>query len=86
MDKIAIGGGLPEGITDLDAEPAENLKALSKAKKVEIRDIVVCILDRPRHAELIAKVRAAGARIMPYSKAWPASRIRGCATIARLII
>ena len=64
MDKIAIGGGLPEGITDLDAEPAENLKALSKAKKVEIRDIVVCILDRPRHAELIAKVRAAGARIM----------------------
>jgi len=64
MDKIAIGGGLPEGITDLDAEPAENLKALSKAKKVEIRDVVVCILDRPRHAELIAKVRAAGARIM----------------------
>jgi fructose-1,6-bisphosphatase II / sedoheptulose-1,7-bisphosphatase len=64
MDKIAIGGGMPEGIVDLDAEPAENLRAVAKAKKVEIPDIVVCILDRPRHAELIGKVRAAGARIM----------------------
>ena len=64
MDKIAIGGGLPEGIVDLDAEPVENLKALAKAKKVEIPDVVVCILDRPRHADLIAKVRGAGARIM----------------------
>ncbi len=64
MDKIAVGGGLPEGVVDLDAEPAENLKELAKAKKVEVADLVVCILDRPRHAELIAKVRAAGARIM----------------------
>ncbi len=64
MDKIAIGGGLPDGLVDLDAEPTENLKALAKAKDVEIEDLVVCILDRPRHAELIAKVREAGARIM----------------------
>lgn len=64
MDKIAVGGGLPEGVVDLDAEPAENLTSLAKAKKVDISDLVVCILDRPRHSELIAKVRAAGARIM----------------------
>ncbi|HVG81515.1 MAG TPA: class II fructose-bisphosphatase [Methylomirabilota bacterium] len=64
MDKIAVGGGLPDDVVDLDAEPAENLRELAKAKKVEIADIVACILDRPRHAELIAKVRASGARIM----------------------
>jgi fructose-1,6-bisphosphatase II / sedoheptulose-1,7-bisphosphatase len=64
MDKIAVGGGLPEGIVDLDKTPQQNLGDLAKAKKVEIADLVVCILDRPRHAELIAKVREAGARIM----------------------
>jgi fructose-1,6-bisphosphatase II / sedoheptulose-1,7-bisphosphatase len=64
MDKIAVGGGLPEGVVDLDAKPEENLKNLAKARKVEVPDIVACILDRPRHAELIARVRAAGARIM----------------------
>jgi fructose-1,6-bisphosphatase II / sedoheptulose-1,7-bisphosphatase len=64
MDKIAVGGGLPEGLVDLDATPKENLAALAKAKDVEIADLVVCILDRPRHADLIAAVRAAGARIM----------------------
>src|SRR5262245_56140237 len=64
MDKIAVGIGLPDGVVDLDAKPEENLKNLAKAKKVEVADIVACILDRPRHAELIARVRAAGARIM----------------------
>ncbi|RMD64907.1 MAG: class II fructose-bisphosphatase [Alphaproteobacteria bacterium] len=64
MDKIAVGGGLPEGVVDLDEEPGVNLKNLSKAKKMAVEDLVVCILDRPRHAELIAKVREAGARIM----------------------
>jgi fructose-1,6-bisphosphatase II / sedoheptulose-1,7-bisphosphatase len=64
MDKIAVGGGLPEGVVDLDASPAENLKNLAKAKKAEVSDLVACILDRPRHAELIRKVREAGARIM----------------------
>jgi fructose-1,6-bisphosphatase II / sedoheptulose-1,7-bisphosphatase len=64
MDKIAVGGGLPDGIVDLDKTPAQNLKDLAKAKKVELSDLVVCILDRPRHAELIAKVREAGARIV----------------------
>ena len=64
MDKIAVGGGLPANVVDLDESPATNLKNLAKAKKSEIADLAVCILDRPRHAELIAKVREAGARIM----------------------
>src|SRR5438477_11892029 len=64
MEKIAVGGGLPDGVVDLDKAPRENLRDLAKAKKSEIEDLVVCILDRPRHAELIAKVREAGARIM----------------------
>ncbi len=64
MDKIAVGGGLPDHLVDLDETPTNNLKNLAKAKKCEVGDLVVCILDRPRHAELIAKVRAAGAKIM----------------------
>jgi fructose-1,6-bisphosphatase II / sedoheptulose-1,7-bisphosphatase len=64
MDKIAVGAGLPDEIVDLDATPEENLKNLALAKKVDIADIVACILDRPRHSELIKRVRAAGARIM----------------------
>ncbi len=64
MEKIAVGGGLPDGVVDLDETPATNLKNLALAKKGDIADLVVCILDRPRHAELIAKVREAGARIM----------------------
>ena len=64
MDKIAVGGGLPDDLVELDAEPAANLKNLGKARKVDVSDLIVCILDRPRHNELIAKVREAGARIM----------------------
>jgi fructose-1,6-bisphosphatase II / sedoheptulose-1,7-bisphosphatase len=64
MDKIAVGGDLPDGVVDIDAKPAENLKNLAKAKGVDVSDIVACILDRPRHAELVAQVRASGARIM----------------------
>jgi fructose-1,6-bisphosphatase II / sedoheptulose-1,7-bisphosphatase len=63
MDKIAIGGEFGD-VVDLDETPKKNLQALAKAKKAEVSDLVVCILDRPRHTELIAKVREAGARIM----------------------
>jgi len=63
MDKIAIGPGLPDGVVDLDKEPSENLGALADAKDCKVSDLVVCMLDRPRHAELIAKIRDAGARI-----------------------
>lgn len=64
MDKIAVGGGLPDNIVDLDATPEENLRNLAKAKHAEIADLQVCILERPRHEELIARVRETGARIM----------------------
>ncbi len=64
MDKIAVGGGLPEGVVDLDASVAENLRNLARAKRREIADLVVCTLDRDRHKELIAHCREAGARIM----------------------
>ncbi len=64
MNKIAVGGGLPDDLVDLDEDPAVNLKNLAKAKKVDVSDLVACILDRPRHSEIIARVRAAGARIM----------------------
>lgn len=64
MDKIAVGADLPPGVVDLDEKPQTNLKQLAKAKGVDVSDIVACILDRPRHEELIAHVREAGARIM----------------------
>jgi fructose-1,6-bisphosphatase II / sedoheptulose-1,7-bisphosphatase len=63
MDKIAIGPGYPAGVVDLDRTPAENIAALAAAKGVSPRDITVCILDRPRHADIIAKCRAAEARV-----------------------
>lgn len=64
MDKIAVGPGLPKNIVSLDASPKENLENLAKSKKVDISDLVICILDRPRHEDLIFKTREAGARIM----------------------
>ena len=54
MDKIACGPGYPAGVIDLDKSPADNVKAIAKAKKVKPSDITVCVLDRPRHAEIIA--------------------------------
>jgi len=67
MDKIAIGPGYPEGIIDLDAPPAATLTAMAKAKSKPVSAITACILDRPRHADLIAAVRKAGAgvRLIP---------------------
>ena len=64
MNKIAVGGGLPDDVVDLDEDPAVNLASLAKAKRVDVSDLVVCVLDRPRHNEPIAKIREAGARIM----------------------
>jgi fructose-1,6-bisphosphatase II / sedoheptulose-1,7-bisphosphatase len=63
MDKIAVGAGLPDGVVDLDETVENNLRNLAKAKGADVSDLLVCILDRPRHAELIARVREAGARI-----------------------
>jgi fructose-1,6-bisphosphatase II / sedoheptulose-1,7-bisphosphatase len=64
MEKIAVGGGLPDGVINLDDPVATNLRNLARAKKCDVRDLVACILDRDRHKELIAKTREAGARIM----------------------
>ncbi len=63
MDKIGVGGGLPAGVVDLDNTTAVNLQNVAKAKGCDVSDLVACILDRPRHEELIAKTREAGARI-----------------------
>ncbi len=63
MDKIAVGPGLPPGVVDLDAAVGENLRNLAAAKKVDIGELVLCTLDRDRHAEMIAKAREAGVRI-----------------------
>lgn len=64
MEKIAVGGdNIPENLIDINKEPEENLIALAKFKNVPVEALVVCILDRPRHEELIQKIRKAGARI-----------------------
>ncbi len=64
MQKIAVGGGLPDGVVDLDNSVDENLKNLALAKGKNISDLLICILDRPRHGKMIQSVRDAGARIM----------------------
>ena len=64
MDKIAVGGGLPAGVVNLDDSVAANLRNLARAKKCETSDLLVCILDRDRHKDLIAHCREAGARVM----------------------
>lgn len=64
MSKIAVGAGLPDNLIDIDAPILENLQNLAKAKKAEIGELQVCILDRPRHADIIAQTRATGARVM----------------------
>jgi fructose-1,6-bisphosphatase II / sedoheptulose-1,7-bisphosphatase len=63
MDKIAIGPGYPAGVVHLDMTPEENIHALARAKGVKPGDITALILDRPRHAELIAACRRVGASI-----------------------
>ena len=62
MQKIAVGPDA-KGAIDLSASPTQNLKNIAQAKKCQIEDLTVIILDRPRHADLIAEVRKVGARI-----------------------
>jgi fructose-1,6-bisphosphatase class II len=62
MMKVATGPSAA-GAIHVDASPTDNVKAVAKALKREPEDIVVCILDRERHADMIREVRAAGARI-----------------------
>lgn len=63
MDKLAVGPGLPKDVVSLDMSPAERVRELARAKKCEPTDITVCILERPRHEDMIAEVRSTGAAI-----------------------
>jgi fructose-1,6-bisphosphatase II / sedoheptulose-1,7-bisphosphatase len=63
MEKIAVGPGAPTGVVDLDETTTNNLKNLARAKGRDVSDLVACILNRPRHEELISVTRETGARI-----------------------
>src|SRR2546423_8328729 len=63
MEKIAIGPGYSKGVVDLDAPPEQNIRNLAKAKGVAVSDITALIMERPRHADLIAAVRKTGASV-----------------------
>ena len=60
MDKLAVGPGYPDGIIDLAKSPSDNVRAVAAAKGVSPDEIIVCVLDRPRHADLIAELRSLG--------------------------
>lgn len=64
MDKIAVGPGYPAGVIDLDRSPSDNIRAIAEAKGVAAKDIVVCVLNRPRHEGLIAELRALGCGVV----------------------
>ena len=64
MDKLAIGPGYSPGLIDLNKSVRENVEAVAREKGVEAADIIVCVLDRPRHEKLIAELRAIGCGIM----------------------
>ncbi len=64
MDKLAIGPGYSPDLIDLNKSVRENVEAVAREKGVEPADIIVCVLDRPRHEKLIAELRAIGCGIM----------------------
>jgi len=63
MEKIAIGPGYAKGVVDLDAPPEQNIRNLAKAKGVGVSDVTALIMERPRHADMIAAVRKTGASV-----------------------
>ena len=63
MDKIAIGPGFEPGLVDLDRSPSDNVKALAAAKGMAPEQITVCVMDRPRHAEILDDLRTLGCRV-----------------------
>ncbi|MXP10985.1 class II fructose-bisphosphatase [Pseudoblastomonas halimionae] len=64
MDKLAVGPGYPDGVIDLAKSPTENVKAVAEAKGVDPSEIVVCVLDRDRHAEIISELRSLGCGVV----------------------
>ena len=67
MEKLAIGPGYPAGTIDLNRSPSDNVRSIANAKGVEPQDIVACVLDRPRHEEIIRELReiGCGIRLIP---------------------
>ena len=63
MDKLAIGPGFRRGVVTMDMSPAERVHALAAAKGCSAEDITVCVLERPRHEDMIAEIRTTGAAI-----------------------
>jgi len=63
MQKLAIGPGYADGTVSLDKSPADNVRSLAKAKGVEAKDIIACVLERPRHDAIIAELRELGCGI-----------------------
>jgi len=63
MDKIAVGPNMPEGVIDLDNSVLKNLSNIAKAKNLSISDLIIMVLNRPRHEELIAKIKEAGSQL-----------------------
>ena len=64
MDKIAVGPGYPPDVIDLDKSVTDNICAIAAAKGVEPREIIACVLDRPRHEKLIAELRSLGCGVV----------------------
>ena len=64
MEKIAVGPGYDEGVIDLNKSVSDNVKSVAKAKGVEPSDIIVCVLDRPRHEAIIDELRSLGCGVM----------------------
>ncbi len=63
MEKIAVGPGYPAGIVGLGREPEDNVRALAEAKGVKPSELMICVLDRPRHGDLVSRLRALGCGI-----------------------
>jgi fructose-1,6-bisphosphatase II / sedoheptulose-1,7-bisphosphatase len=63
MEKLAIGPGFRPGVVTMTMTPSERVSALAAAKGVSTEDIMVCVLERPRHEALIAEIRSTGASI-----------------------
>ena len=63
MDKIAVGPEVAPEAIELDKSPGENLNAVAECMGVAVSDLQVCLLDRPRHGQLVAAIRETGARI-----------------------
>ncbi len=64
MEKLAVGPGYPDDIIDLNRSVKDNVCAVAAHKGVDPSEIIVCVLDRPRHEKLIAELRAIGCGIM----------------------